>query len=176
MKYLCVILALVISPVANAQTFFGDGNGTSGRGGSCCNWAATSDLNGQVCSAIMLSGIPTCQVITRAQFNAFIAAESAGTKQSRNVIVSTGSPSLGSCSGGTLDLGSTDGQGSISFSGVSVSTSCSLTFGSPPYSGTGCKVDLTGTTGRGVATTTTGFTVSLQGAIPNGKITYFCPQ
>ncbi len=176
MIYLFAFLVFMFSWSANAQTFFGDGNGTGGRGGSCCNWTATSDLNGQVCSASMLSTIPTCQVITRTQFNAFVAAAGAGTKQSRTVIVSTGSPSLSSCSGGSLDPGSTDGQGSISFSGVSVSTSCGLTFGSPPYNGTGCKIDLTGTTGRGITTTATGFTVSLQGAIPNGKIIYFCPQ
>ncbi len=176
MRFLWWALLLLSSSTCFAQTYFGDVNGTSGVNGSCCNWTQTSDLNGQSCSSADLAKIPTCQVISAAQFATFVAAVGANTKKSKLVSVSAGSPSLGSCSGGTLDPGSTDGQGSISFSGVSVSTSCSLTFGSPPYNGTGCKVDLTGTTGRGITTTTTGFTVSLQGAIPNGKITYFCPQ
>ena len=176
MRYLWGILLLLFSPPCFAQTYFGDGNGTSGVNGSCCNWTQTSDLNGQVCSAEDLVKIPTCRVITAAQFNTFVSALGANTKRSKSITVSAGSPCLGSCGGGTLDPGSTDGQGSISFSGVSFTTSCALVFGLSPYNGSGCKIDLTGTTGRGVVTTTTGFTVSLQGAIPNGKIVYFCPQ
>jgi len=175
-KYVIIAFLLLLPQCTYAQTYLGDGGGTSGLNGSCCNWTAQIDASGKACDANSLLDHPTCQVITKAQFNAFAAAARGSQKLTKAVSISVGVPILGSCTGGTLDPGSTDGQGSITFSGGSVATNCTLTFGSPPYNGVGCKVDLTVTTGRGVTTTPTGFTVALQGAIPNGKLVYFCPQ
>ncbi len=176
MKYIIVILSFLFPWYAQAQTYLGDGGGTSGLKGSCCNWTGQIDASGKVCDANILLEHPTCQVITKVQFDAFATAARGNQKSTKTVSVSVGTPTLSSCSGGTLDPGSADGQGSITFSGVSVATNCTLTFGSTPYTGAGCKVDLTVATGRGVITTATAFTVSLQGAIPNGKLVYFCPQ
>lgn len=71
---LVIALFLLLSPAALAQTFLGDGNGTSGKGGSCCNWTAMIDASGQSCPVSELAARPTCQVITQTQWQTFVTS------------------------------------------------------------------------------------------------------
>jgi hypothetical protein len=77
-KVFLLVLLLLCWHVAKAQTYLGDGNGTSGLGGTCCNWVAFLDASSGSCDAGAVAAHPNCQVITLTQYNTFITAETAG--------------------------------------------------------------------------------------------------
>ena len=100
-KMIILVVALIAASIstAHAQTYFGDGTGTSGLGGSCCNWVAVKSSNGQTCPADQLALHPTCTVITLTQYNAYLTSVSSsypsyhGRINSGVAVTSTGSPS-----------------------------------------------------------------------------------
>lgn len=163
---------LYLSPV-NAQSYFGDNIPTRG---TCCNWVGQADASGlSACPADILATRPSCIVITQAQYNAAIHSNGQPIVQ-KSLTVSAGTPSINSCTNGSLAPGSTDGQGTIIMSGASITTSCSVNFGSPPYNGPGCQPAAAGPSAPGIITTTTGFTFNLAAVFPNGRLAYTCPQ
>jgi hypothetical protein len=75
-RFICILVTALVSlsHAAASQTYLGDGNGTAGFGGTCCNWTAQSNVALDSCPADQLANHPACQVITKAQYDAYFAA------------------------------------------------------------------------------------------------------
>lgn len=76
MRIICraVIAFLLFCSTVSAQTYLGDGTGTSGLGGSCCNWVFKLDASGLSCPSDQVVTHPTCAVISAGQYNAYFTA------------------------------------------------------------------------------------------------------
>jgi hypothetical protein len=84
-----VCLMLFMPSIASAQVFLGDGNGTSGVGGSCCTWTAQINTGG-ACPADQVATHPACQVITTAQYSAYQTAVTALQPSTANNLLAAG--------------------------------------------------------------------------------------
>lgn len=111
-RILCIAVVVLYIPAAMAQTYLGDGNSTSGIGGSCCNWVATIDASNQACPASQLAIHPTCTTISLGQYTTYLTAASNlyGNKYPR--VLAQGVAITCTCSG--YPYGSLDGTYSLS--------------------------------------------------------------
>lgn len=86
----CAFLLIIFFTLsARAQVYVGDGGGTSGKQGSCCNWVVYNPTT-SVCSPGQILQYPSCQVITQAQALGYFATRQMAISGLVNGILITG--------------------------------------------------------------------------------------